>query len=228
VIGTLTIILGARCKDGVLIAADRRIVRGTEYEEEEKIFTPVEGVVAAASGLTGIMDKFLKAVEAGATAARVQSLDEVISGIEDVTAGLRERYEKRLGEDGKGFLEVLVGGLTNLSSGEAEIYHVLPQGYAERIKRYLVIGHGEPYVKPFVKALYREGITCEEMARISTFAILVVERLELNSTVGGKPQIYTIIDNQKAIELPESRIDDLIKETEPNIKRIYEILKNEK
>jgi 20S proteasome alpha/beta subunit len=214
----LTIILGARCKDGVLIAADRRVVRGTEYEEEEKIFTPVEGVVAAASGLTGIMDKFLKAVEAGATAARVQSLDEVISGIEDVAAGLRDRYEKRLEEEGKGFLEVLVGGLRNLSTGEAELYHVLPQGYTEKVKRYLVIGHGEPYAKPFVKALYRDDIVCEEMVRISIFAILVIERLELNSTVGGKPQIYTITDNQKPIQL----------DVEPNIRGVYEILKREK
>lgn len=221
----MTFILGARCKDGVIIAADRRIVRGTEYEAEEKIFTPVEGVVAAASGLTGIMDKFLKAVEFGAAAARVQTLDEVIAGIEDVTSSLRERYEKRLGEDSKGFLEVLVGGLRNLSGGKAELYHVLPEGYAEIVKRYLVIGHGEPYAKPFIKALYKEDITCEEMAKICTFAILVIERLELNSTVGGKPQIYTIIDEEKTTELPESLIDDLIKETEPKIKRIYEILK---
>lgn len=220
-----TIIIGARCKDGVLLAADRRVVRGTEYENEEKIFTPVEGVVAGASGLTGIMDKFLRAVEVGARAARVQSLDEVIRGIEDTTAVLKERYAERVGGEEKGLLEVLVGGLRDLTSGDAELYHVLPQGYAEIIRRYLVIGHGEPYVKPFVKALYNEEIDLQQMARIATFAIVLVQELELNSTVGGKPQIFKIRDDEKVTEIKEEEIDKIIEDVRPRVKQIYDLLK---
>ncbi|MEM2912411.1 MAG: hypothetical protein QW146_07900 [Candidatus Bathyarchaeia archaeon] len=191
-----TLIIGARCRDGVIIVADRRIVRGAECTTEKKIFMPYTGVVVAASGLTGIIDKFRREVEARAGAMRAQTLDEVIEVIEDVTEKMKSRYTPRLYETPKGgvIIEALVGGLSYLTQGEAELHHVFQEGYAEIVKEYMPIGYASDEAKVFLKALYRKDANVSEMLDVLTLPIILIEEFEVDTTVGGKPQIYTIMD----------------------------------
>ena len=55
-----TLILGVRCKDGIVIGSDRKIMRGGETEFSNKIFEFDIGgkILFAAEGLTGIRDDF--------------------------------------------------------------------------------------------------------------------------------------------------------------------------
>lgn len=54
----MTLIMGARCTDGVILAADRKTIRGGETDYRDKIFE-LSGTLLAFEGLTGICDDFL-------------------------------------------------------------------------------------------------------------------------------------------------------------------------
>jgi len=90
----MTLITAAKCKDGVVIVADRRTMRGTEYREEKKIYEFYKVIIAFA-GLTGLKDKFLEMVEGVLRSTRAMNLSEAIVGVEDTMALISERYEKK-------------------------------------------------------------------------------------------------------------------------------------
>jgi 20S proteasome alpha/beta subunit len=54
----MTLIIGHKCSDGVVLAADRKLLRGEEPHYGDKILE-IGGVVFAFEGLTGIRDDFL-------------------------------------------------------------------------------------------------------------------------------------------------------------------------
>ncbi len=94
----MTCIIGLVCKDGIIIASDRRIVRGPEALEEKKIHElrigeSVVGVVAA-SGLTGMLDNFLEESALEMAARRIVNLKELRESMEDAAYRVYNRYSK--------------------------------------------------------------------------------------------------------------------------------------
>ena len=202
---SLTLIIAGRCKDGVVIVADRRTMRGTEHSEEKKIHE-YYNVVTAFAGLTGLKDKFLEMVEGVLRGTRALTLSEAIVGIEDTMCMISNRYKERL--KGNAGIVALLSGLKNLTSGRAFLYHVFSEGYTEEIN-FLCIGHGAPYATCLAHDLYRPDLTMEKMAEIGIFVVSWVENVD--SSVGGIPDVVFIKD--------EKGISDMDKD---KVKTIYE------
>jgi hypothetical protein len=107
----MTYILGSRCKDGVVMIADRKIVFdnfNTEYRD--KLFLYLNQLVMGSSGSVSLFDKFRNyastAAERLITYSEDQSsaVDEYISEIENRTGKLNERYAHKQPE-----FDVLIG-----------------------------------------------------------------------------------------------------------------------
>jgi hypothetical protein len=111
-----------------------------------------------------------------------------VGRIETIVASLYRKYRRRLGYSWEGF-DVLVMGLDGLSKGSPRIRHVYQEGYSEEIDTYEVIGHGQDFAMPFVKMLYSPEASVPEMWKGSMYAIGLIERLELDVTVGGNPDV---------------------------------------
>ena len=56
----MTYILGARCKDGVVLVADRRFTvdEGSQYEYDNEILSNIPGIVIGFSGSRGVFEDF--------------------------------------------------------------------------------------------------------------------------------------------------------------------------
>jgi len=221
----LTCIIGLVCKDGVLIASDRRIVRGPEALEERKIHElkigeNVVGVVAA-SGLTGIRDNFLEESSLEMAARRIVNVKELKESMEDAAYRIYTRYSERLKEEAE--INALVACLENLSNGKAKLYQLYPNGYMDEIKTYSSLGSSTPLTLPFLKVAYHDNLTLEQAARLAVFIIMYIERFELDRNVGGKPMI-ALVKHEKGVEfLREEEIDKLVNEIKP----VLETYKNE-
>jgi len=221
----LTCIIGLVCKDGVLIASDRRIVRGPEALEERKIHElkigeNVVGVVAA-SGLTGIRDNFLEESSLEMAARRIVNVKELKESMEDAAYRIYTRYSERLKEEAE--INSLVACLENLSNGKAKLYQLYPNGYMDEIKTYSSLGSSTPLTLPFLKAAYHDNLTLEQAARLAVFIIMYIERFELDRNVGGKPMI-ALVKHEKGVEfLREEEVDKLVNEIKP----FLETYKNE-
>lgn len=187
----MTLIIGARCSDGLILAADRKVMRGGEPDNADKIFE-LGGVVLAFEGLTGIRDDSLLLLRSELDRTRgFTSLYEAKLVIEDVVADLYQRYAQRLGEDAN--IGALLGGLSGISSGPAELYYVHPAGYGESV-RYRCAGHGEEYAHSIAKFVLSPGISVQDCAYRAAFVVSWVSE-DLDVNVGGTPQVAMIQDN---------------------------------
>lgn len=180
----MTLIIGARCSDGIILAADRKVIRGGESDYMDKIFN-LEGSILAFEGLTGIRDDFLLLLRSEMDRARgFTNIYEMKLVVEDIVADISKRYCERLGEEGS--IGALLGGLSGISTGTAEIYYIHPQGYGESV-RYRCSGHGADYAHSLAKFLLGPGSSVQDNAYRAAFIISWVSE-DVDILVGGEPQ----------------------------------------
>lgn len=210
----VTCIIGMKCVDGVVIAGDRRVLRGAEYSEEPKIFEPFPDFVVGASGVSGLMDKFLYEMNVFLRSEEAKGIDwrGFLYALEDLAFGLFKRYSERLAVDeqievGAYYFDVLFGCKPIIN--EAKLYHLYRNGFSQEIKRFDIIGHGQPHALPFVKPLYNEKRTMSEMVKISAFTLKLIDEAKIDLSVGGEPQIFIIPNEGKAKELSREEINNL-------------------
>jgi len=233
----LTYILGARCKDGVVLIGDRKVTLegGTDFEYSDKIFMDIPPIIVGSSGVAGLFDKFRRQVAKYVTTHREdRDIDNFIAAIEDITRDLNVRYRERLRGN---YFDVLIGILT--ADIGAYLQYINPIGFAEAVRKYKVIGHGEPYGSIYLKQLWKQDMTMEQTAELGYFIIRHIEKLELDGSVGGTPQIWFIPDppkgqvseedkpkyvvrqaDQTTIDAFEKRIDDKISKYKESLKQL--------
>lgn len=212
----MTCIIGVRCVDGVVLAGDRRVLRGTEYSNEPKIKQAFSGFVVGASGLSGLMDKFLFQMELylqSEDAKKELSWWKFLNVLEDIAFSLFTRYGSRLNEDeametSAFSFNVLCGCKEYVE--KASLYHLYGNGFAQKVNTFDIIGHGTCCALPFIKSLYAKNRTMKEMAKVCAFTLKLIDEANIDVTVGGEPQIFLIPDNGQEKELTQKEIDDLL------------------
>ena len=214
----MTLIIGTKCRDGIVIGSDRKIQRGGETSYANKIFDFDVGgkILFAAEGLTGIRDDFFYLLHSAITSRRViDTLYEVKLLVEDIIANLTERYKERVREPSP--VGVLMGGLENLTQGPAMVYYIHGIGYGEQVT-FRCSGHGGPYAYSIAKFLCGPNI-CQklqtnEVARRIAYTILWVSE-EVDSTVGGLPSVVIMKDNDQNLSFLK---DEELKKIEQTVK----------
>lgn len=191
----MTYILGSKCTDGAVLVGDRKVTEegGTDFFWEDKIFMDIHPIIVGSSGVLGLFEKFRRRIANYVSTQRSGNVDTFISEIERVTRELNLNYRDVLG--GQVF-DVLVGIKTQDAGGLLQ--YILPRGFAEPVRRYKAIGHGEPYGSFFLKQLWRPNMTMEQVAELGYFIIKYIEGTELDSSVGignSHPQVWFIPNN---------------------------------
>jgi 20S proteasome alpha/beta subunit len=227
----LTCIIGAKGEKGVILISDRLVVRGNEISFEDKIHVFWQGnpiVAIAFSGLTGIRDKFSKYTSTALIEARVQNLMEVIEGLENTVQALHERYSPRVASGGEVIVEAIVTGLSGLKNGNAELYHLFQQGYAEEEHKFCCIGSAGPFASAFLKLVYEENMQLEKLLATSGFVIRLIEAMGIDRNVGGGLEAIVVKDGEGIQVLPNQKIEELMKKTEKEhiLKTTSEVFKN--
>jgi 20S proteasome alpha/beta subunit len=188
----MTYILGSNCSDGVVLVGDRKVTleRGATYEYEDKLFLDVPWTVVGSSGVSGLFEKFRENLTTYiASPDRENTVTALTAQIEVLTRELNEKYKNILhGQD----FDVLLGIKTTVG---AVLKYVYPFGFAEGVRNYKVIGHGEPYGSFFLKRWWHKDMKMLEVAEIGFFIIKYIQEFELDNTVGignDFPQIWLI------------------------------------
>lgn len=227
-----TCIIGAMCEDGILLAGDRRVLRGGMVSEEEKIIRPHElNVLYASSGTTALMDEFLGQVEmllhsheTGAT--EIITMDDFKKSLENISFYIYDRYTKRTPQH---VLDVFVSYKN--AEYPTELYHIHREGITEEVKQFDIIGSGETYVLPFIKSLYYEGISLNDMTWICCYVLGLMNEQQLHYSVGGLPQIVWFKHENKEgdanpVQVDEKEIKKIIKTLKGGNKKLSENIWN--
>jgi 20S proteasome alpha/beta subunit len=190
----VTLIIGVRCSNGIVLGSDQKVLRGGEAEYSNKVFVIDDVAALAVEGLTGIRDDFLHLLRIELDRRRgVDTLYEMKIIAEDIVATLAERYRERIKEESP--IGVLMAGRERLLTGKAVMYYIHGVGYGEQVE-FLCTGHGGPYATTIAKFLLRKDLDCIENAKRIAFVISWIAE-DVDVTVGGDPIVAIIRDWEK-------------------------------
>lgn len=220
----MTLVIGAKSLDGIVIASDQLATRGGEPSYSNKIFE-IGTVAFGLAGPTGVSEDFLLLLDDEEKKRKgFNRLYEVKVTVEDIVSLLSERYEARLG--GSGGIGAVMGGLSEITRGEAQLYHILPQGYGEITRDLICIGSGSPYATSIIKFLCRADFSVKQNAWLAAFVISWVSEA-VSRTVGGIPQVAMIRNDIAEIEyLDQDKIKSAKKkaeETRENLTKTFDL-----
>jgi len=202
----MTLIIGIRGRDGVVLGSDRKVLRGGEAEYSNKIFV-ISNVALAVEGLTGIRDDFLYLLNVELQRRRgVDTLYEMKVIAEDIIAELTERYRERVREEMP--IGVLMAGREFLTYGKALLYYIHGVGYGEAVD-FLCTGHGGPYATSLAKFLLKKDLDVYENAKRVAFIISWVAE-DVDVTVGGDPDVVVIKDSEVPTTEPIERLNETV------------------
>jgi 20S proteasome alpha/beta subunit len=179
-------------------------MRGGEPQFSDKIHT-LQDVTYATEGLTGVADDFLHLFEQAALSKKgFTALYEARLLAEDIISELHRRYSERLQD--RQTVGLVMAGLENLSSGQAKLYYIYPEGYGEAVT-FTCTGSGGPHATTLAKFLHDPNVSVEENAKRIAFVIAWVSE-KVDVYVGGTPQVAMIRDgNQTLAWLDQAEID---------------------
>ena len=93
----MTLVIGVRCADGIVIGTDRKVMRGPEPSFDNKLIEKSNAVFGVA-GVTGIIDDLLDLLDSEMERAKgFGSLYEIKIITEDIVSELYKRYRDRIG-----------------------------------------------------------------------------------------------------------------------------------
>ena len=188
----MTLIVGARCRDGVILAADRRrLARYEKGPEVRKLFNLACGVVLAGAGDDAVLNEARIFIERRIEESRSQSPDLKLFDIVEITCGVVNElvgYYKDKVEEPFGYV---LAGLENVSGGNAKLYTIFGAGLSD--VPWACIGLGSAYARPLVDLLLADGnLKAEDAAKAMPFLFSLVSGVQ--TTVGGGVDICVIND----------------------------------
>jgi len=216
----MTLIIGARCKDGVILVGDKKVTEGTTSFADKKITIMPFGVAISGSGMSDFFDKFGIRLKNHINNSTIQIeelkskgeisqettlypyIDDFVTDCETLLVKLKEDYRDVFPQ-----LHLLMG-LRN--DNKAELHFLNIDYPVDSIRKsFMSIGSGSPYANFFLRELWDENLTMKEMTKICAFIINYVSEKHLDDAVGYGYQ---------AVEIPDLIPD--MKEDEGDIKEV--------
>jgi 20S proteasome alpha/beta subunit len=212
----MTLIVGARCRDGVILAADRRrLARYEKGPDTKKIFKLDYGVLLAGAGDDAVLNEARIFIERRVEKVRGKSpklfdIAEITAGIVNELVGLyRDKVEESFG--------FMLAGLEEVTGGAAKLYTIFGAGLADA--PFTCIGSGSSYARPIVDLLLAVGgLSIQDAAKVIPVLYTLVSRVQ--TSVGGGVDICIVKDGEGAGDINHS--DDV--DVEPIRSAIFNAL----
>lgn len=200
----MTLVIGAKCKDGVVLIADKRILEGNDVAVGKKITILPLGIVVAGAGVGEVIDKFNERIPFVLDERKKLNYQEILKNnpgteinIDDVPFYFRpyefledcEGLIFQLHERYKMPIQILVAAGNQEA---AELNYIDNENFLTSKRRtYMAIGSGSPYANFLLKKLWREALTMKEMAKLGNFIINLVDDMGVDAYVGhGTQTVY--------------------------------------
>jgi proteasome beta subunit len=194
---TGTTILGMVCKDGVVIATERRATSGTliAHKATRKLYKIDEHLALATAGLVGDLQVLSRYLSAEVNLYRmkrdrqipIKSAATLLSNI----LNQRKFYPY--------YVQLIIGGW---DSDGGHIYSLDAAGGAISDK-YTSGGSGSPYVYGVLEDLYKDGLTSDEGVDIAARAVSAA--MQRDSASGNGIDI-AVVNNKEFKLIPEDEI----------------------
>lgn len=197
--GTTT--LGMVCKDGVIVATEKRATMGTliAHKATKKLYKIDNHLALATAGLVGDLQVLVRYLNAEANLYRLKR--DIKMPVESAATLMSNILNQR--KFYPYYVQLILGGYDD-SGGH--VYSLDAAGGAIPDK-YTAAGSGSPYVFGVLEDNYRDHLTIDEGIDIAVRAITAA--MERDSASGGMIDV-AIITKEGFKEIPEEEIKKLI------------------
>jgi proteasome alpha subunit len=191
----MTLIVGARCHDGVILAADRRrLARYEKGPEAIKLFKLDCGVVLAGAGDDAVLNEARLLIEYRAEEPQDQSRQVKLFDILKITMNTVNElvgiYQDKV-EEPFGFA---LAGLEDIDDGKAKLFTIFGAGLSD--VPWACIGSGSSYARPFVDLILADGgLHTSEAAKVIPSLFTLVSSVQ--TTVGGGVDMCSVKDEER-------------------------------
>lgn len=210
----MTIIVGLKCVDGVVVGSDsqQEFGRGVAVKRlhRGKIYTINNRFTFAGAGTLAHIEKAVDAINIGLSAAKKRkggvnlSEDEIVDVMEKSITACYKEYNidraKFLGDPREKdfFTPILIGGCLSKvgEKNKACLFIVHKEGVVEKISDYATAGSGAAYAELLLKNYYYEKMTIKE--GISVIVHTIGEVKDIDPNCGGITKV-TIVNPRACV-----------------------------
>jgi 20S proteasome alpha/beta subunit len=198
----LTAVIGARCLDGIVLIADRKITRRVNNEKLEstfkkKIAGDLSHFLISYTGPKLTFDIFRKFM-VGDLAIDLATNKMRFSTHISRAANCIKEINKVAVLDNK--IEILA---VSHAGHNSVLYHVSHDGFRSRILDYVSIGSGQEVADHFCKSIPHNQTSMKAFAMEAFLAIKFMDKNRKDLKVGGSPTVqYMNYDNEQDNEAP--------------------------
>ena len=195
----MTLIIGTKCRDGVVVAADRRrLARYEKGPETTKLFKLACGVVLAGAGDDAVLNEARIFIERRIEESRSQSAEIKLFDIVEITCSVvnelvgyyRDKIEEPFG--------YVLAGLEDLSRGAAKLYTIFGAGLSD--VPWACLGSGSAYARSIVDLLLTHGdLKAEDVVKAMPSLFSLVSSVQ--TTVGGGVNMCIVKDGDGTGEI---------------------------
>ena len=179
----MTLIVGARCSDGIILAADRRrLARYEKGPETTKLFKLSCGVLLTGAGDDAVLNEAWVFIERRVDEFQNQSSKTNLFDIVEITCGVvnelvnyyRDKVEEPFG--------YALAGMENLAGGDVKLYTIFGAGFSE--VPWACLGSASFYARSLIELLLAPGdLSINESVRVIPTLFTLVANVQ--TTVGG-------------------------------------------
>jgi 20S proteasome alpha/beta subunit len=169
----ITFILGARCIDGVVLVADRKITKINEicsisFEYKRKLHRELRHVIFGVSGSTDTFEFFVDEIKNRINQGDV-TLENVTNIISDKVLEINDKrhFNKDL------FFCLLVG--VQYPQKPTTLTYVIGDGDKRLVNTYTSIGIGSVFAEPFLKNIWNSNLKMSSIAALGWFIIKYIK-----------------------------------------------------
>ena len=152
----MTLIIGARCQDGIILAADRRrLARYEKGPDTNKLFKLDCGVLLAGAGDDAVLNEARVYIELRVNELQSEipelKLFDIVKVTMNVVNELVNCYRDKV-EESFGYV---LAGLENVSSGVARVNTIFGAGFSD--VPWACLGSGSSYARPLVEFYFQNA-----------------------------------------------------------------------
>lgn len=215
----MTLIICIKCKDGVVIGSDGRIVRLDEFRHEKKLFKVGKKLIIGAAGSSGVIKRIESKISN--LVEDLQS-EESINKIEATIAEIYRHHQEIYGRNYSSkeeFDRQFYGSL--LAADDSNIYQFFFDGYPEPCGCFEAIGSASGYVRTLLETFYEENIDIERAKELVVYCIL--QAMKVSRDIGQPIQVGTIKKGTDAEILEEEEVEKIVQKINGREKVLHDV-----
>jgi 20S proteasome alpha/beta subunit len=188
----MTLIFGARCTDGVVMVADRKITHINEadsirFEYKQKIFGILTGVVFGSSGSTDTFELLRDYIINEVKTRHDITYENVNLKLAELVLDINKKrdFNRKL------YFELLVG-VRYPDNRNSTLTHITGVGTPQQINGYYTIGIGGIYIAHLLEHAWHSEMSMERAAELGYFVIKYIE-VDYDVNNETRPELFARI-----------------------------------